>query len=211
MIAGAVAWVTALALLTALTLHAASGHISRYDTEIMDHIVGLPRFLQPLFYAEGFLGYSPVIALATVGLGAWLIVRKAPLEAALTFGAVLPFAAMILVKNLVKEQPPGHLLHPTHYHGWFTSNYSFPSGHVVAFTVLGGLAFAFAGRLSSSASAVVVIRVVCVFAIATVAIGRVYREAHYPSDTAAAYLLALLYLIPALLLWAWLCSRESSR
>jgi membrane-associated phospholipid phosphatase len=53
------------------------------------------------------------------------------------------------------------------------------------------------------------LRVVCIVAIATVGIARMYDKTHFPTDVAAGYLLALLYLIPALFFYRRLAGHRA--
>jgi len=52
------------------------------------------------------------------------------------------------------------------------------------------------------------LRVGCIAAIVTVGIARMYDKTHFPTDVAAGYLLALLYLIPAFVIYRSLVRRR---
>jgi undecaprenyl-diphosphatase len=195
------AWAAVAVGFYMLAAHVETGRVSQYDLRLMSHLRDLPDWFEKLAHVEQRMGQPAVLAASTCVLALWLLLRRAPVEALLVVGAFLPFAATIVVKHIVQETPP-YLTHPAGYHGLFASNFSFPSGHVVGFMVLGGLVIAFAKRILPDDSLAELLRIVCVFGIATVGLARVYDEAHYPSDVAAGYALALLYLIPALFAYA---------
>jgi undecaprenyl-diphosphatase len=70
----------------------------------------------------------------------------------------------------------------------------------VGLSILGGLVFLFADRLTRHAGLVFLLRVLAFILVASVGPGRIYLRVHYPSDVVAGYLLAALFLLPV-----WFC------
>jgi undecaprenyl-diphosphatase len=109
--------------------------------------------------------------------------------------AFAAFATAVVLKHVIAETPPYLATHAA-YEGLLESNYSFPSGHVLGISVLCGLVLLFANRLTRDGGIVFMLRCVMLAGIVSVGPGRVWLGVHYPSDVVAAYLLAVLFLLP---------------
>jgi undecaprenyl-diphosphatase len=195
------AWLVIASCMVGLTLHAASGHIARADIRLLNASHRLPASIEPWVNLQASLGSPGSLSLCIVALAMLLFMRRAWLEGVVTLSAFGMFAAVVLLKHLVAEVPPYKEVH-AEYAGIFESNYSFPSGHVVAISVLFGLIFVFADRLIRDEGLAFLLRVVAFVFIASVGPGRIWLGVHYPSDVVAAYLLAAMFLLPV-----WFCSR----
>jgi membrane-associated phospholipid phosphatase len=195
------AWLVMAGCVVGLTMHAASGHIARTDLRLLSAAHRLPASIEPWFNFEAGLGSPGVVSVCVVSLALLLFMRRAWLEGAVTLSAFGMFAAVVVLKHLVAEVPPYKEVH-AEYAGIFESNYSFPSGHVVAISVLFGLVFVFADRLVRDKGLAFLLRLVAFVFIASVGPGRIWLGVHYPSDVVAAYLLAAMFLLPV-----WFCSR----
>ena len=92
-----------------------------------------------------------------------------------------------IVKHVIKRDRPAQ--HPVSDTG-----YSFPSGHVLGFFLIAAIISLVVVPLIRSGATRVIIQLVLIFAVVLVAISRVYLQAHYPSDTFGAMLLAYAWL-----------------
>lgn len=92
-----------------------------------------------------------------------------------------------IVKHVIKRDRPAQ--HPVSDTG-----YSFPSGHVLGFFLIAAIISLVVVPLIRSGATRVIIQLVLIFAVVLVAISRVYLQAHYPSDTFSAMLLAYAWL-----------------
>ena len=182
-----------------LALHAASGHIARTDLRLLNVSQRLPDFIEPWVITQERVGNPQQIGACIVLLALLLFARRAWIEGLVTMSAFGVFALTVLTKHIVHELPPYKLQH-AEYVGLFESNYSFPSGHVVGFSVLGGLLFLFADRLTRDKVLVFLLRLFAFVCVASIGPGRVWLSVHYPTDVIAAYLLAGLFLLPV-----WFC------
>ncbi|MDO4855140.1 MAG: phosphatase PAP2 family protein [Limosilactobacillus gorillae] len=93
----------------------------------------------------------------------------------------------VIIKHIIKrERPAQHLASDT--------GFSFPSGHVLGFFLVAAIISLVVVPLIKSGAIRVIIQLVLIFAVVLVAISRVYLQAHYPSDTIGAMLLAYTWL-----------------
>jgi undecaprenyl-diphosphatase len=194
------AWLMLAAGFLTLAMHAASGHVARTDLRLLNAAQHLPSALDPWVRLQTALGEPQTLGACVVMLAGVLLVRGARVEMVVALSAFGMFALTVLIKHIVQEVPPG-LAQPAEYEGVFESNYSFPSGHVVGLTVLGGLVVAFAGRITSDALFAWMLRFAGLISVVSVGPGRIYLGVHYPSDVVAAYLLSLLFLLPVLFVY----------
>ncbi|MCH8226335.1 MAG: phosphatase PAP2 family protein [Chloroflexi bacterium] len=212
-----VLWLAAVAvlasLLALLTKAVMDDPTPSQDIAIMDWFAGwqppgLVNFFEVLSALTGIhagLIYGPA------GIVILLLMRK--VRAAIAFGAVGFTVAVVAVLG---DSTLGELVsrgRPLEDAGFSTP--SFPSGHVfgstVFFSFIGFLALNY--RLNKKALIPLLAFVVAI--IILVGPARVSSEAHFPSDVAAGYLLAALWLlviIPAFLFvrgYGWGSSRQS--
>jgi membrane-associated phospholipid phosphatase len=194
------AWLIMAGCVAGLALHAASGHVARTDLRLLNASQRLPESIQPWVGLQTRIGNPELLSVCVVMLALVLFVRRSWLEGLVTLSAFGVFASVVLLKHVVAEAPP-YLATHAEYGGLFESNYSFPSGHVVAISVLFGLVFLFADRLTRDDGVALMLRLVALVSIASAGPGRIWLGVHYPSDVVAAYLLAALFLLPI-----WFCS-----
>ncbi len=193
------AWLIMAGCFAGLALHAASGHVARTDLRLLNASQRLPQGIEPWVMWQERLGNPETLGVGVVALALLLFVRKAWAAGLVTLSAFGVFAGVVLLKHLVAEAPP-YLATHAQYEGVFESNYSFPSGHVVGLSVLGGLLFTFADRLTRDDGLAFLLRLAAFVFVATAGPGRIWLGVHYPSDVVAAYLLAALFLLPV-----WFC------
>jgi membrane-associated phospholipid phosphatase len=199
------AWLVMAGCFVGLALHAASGHIARTDLRLLNASHQLPGGIEPLAMWQERFGNPAFLAVCVVVVALLLLARQAWVEGLVVFSGFGVFALTVLVKHVVHEVPPFKVEH-AEYVGIFESNFSFPSGHVVGLTVLGGLIFLFADRLTGDKGLALLLRLVAFVYVASAGVGRVWLGVHYPTDVIAAYLLASLFLLPV-----WFCFSVSRR
>jgi undecaprenyl-diphosphatase len=192
------AWLIMAGCFAGLAMHAASGHVARTDLRLLDASQRLPGAIEPLVSLQTRIGNPETLGVGVVALALLLLMRGAALEAVATLSAFGAFAFVVLAKHVVAEAPP--YLATASYEGIFESNYSFPSGHVAGISVLGGLVFLFADRLTRDPGLGFLLRALAFVLVVSAGPGRVWLGVHYPSDGVAAYLLAGLFLLPV-----WFC------
>lgn len=156
------------------------------------------------------LGHMEWIAVTMLVLFALLMLRRCYVEAAIVGGAGLMRFALLAIRNSVDrpfswDTPP----EPVRV---FPNNDSFPSGHVLGEVLAYTLIFAFVPRIVPWRPVQWLVRLFCVFVIVTGGPARLYVGAHWASDVIGSFLLAAMYLIPALWLGAmlrpWLASKR---
>jgi len=193
------AWLVMAGCFAGLALHAASGHIARTDLRLLNASRRLPDAIAPFVDYQERIGNPPQLGLCVAVLAILLIARRAWLEGLATISAFSVFAVAVVIKHVVHEVPPFKDQH-AEYAGLLESNYSFPSGHVVGLSVLCGLIFIFADRITGNSVFVLLLRLAALACIVTVGPGRIWLSVHYPSDVVAGYLLAAMFLLPV-----WFC------
>ena len=201
----------ALAALLALLTKAIMDHPTpSQDVELMNwvagwHLAGLVTFfggLSALTSSYAGLVYGPV------GIAALLMMHK--LRAAIAFGLV---GVTVAVVSLLGDYTLGELVdrgRPLADSDFSTP--SFPSGHVFGSTVFFGFIGFLAVYYQLEKKYLIPLLVFVAGLIILVGPARVFDQAHFPSDVAAGYLLAALWLlviIPAFLFFrgtSWLSS-----
>jgi membrane-associated phospholipid phosphatase len=134
------------------------------------------------------------------------IVRRLWLEAALFTGAGMFAAVQYTMRESIHRPFPGFDNSPDPVEV-FPVGDSFPSGHVFGEVIVYGLIFVLADRLFPWWPLAWTARVACVAIIVTGMPARLATGSHWPSDVIGSVLLAFIYLIPALWLYAWARSR----
>jgi undecaprenyl-diphosphatase len=193
------AWLVMAGCFVGLTLHAASGHIARTDLRLINASQRLPGWIEGFVNLQSGIGEPEMLGPCVVALALVLFIRHAWVEGLVTLSAFGMFAIVVLLKHIVAEPPPFKEMY-AEYKGVFESNYSFPSGHVAGVSVLFGLIFVFADRLTRDRGLAFLLQVVALFFIVTVGPGRIWLRVHYPSDVVASYLLTAMFLLPV-----WFC------
>lgn len=100
-----------------------------------------------------------------------------------------------LIKNLIKRhRPPLHL--------GTDSGYSFPSGHVLGIFLVIAVLWIVVVPIIEHVSIRVILRVLMVVVLVVVMFSRIYLNAHYPTDTIGACLVAYSWLLVSEMLYA---------
>lgn len=167
--------------------------------------------------ASGFAGYMDVVNVLgvswlfvplTAAVAMLLIARNGWVEGALVLLTFFPRWLNGIVKDTVdRPRPSPELLHATSEH----SGASFPSGHTTGTAVLFALLFLVMPLLVPWRPLRWLLQAACLLFVISAGPARIYAGAHWPSDALGAYLLALLFVIPALAVFAALGSRGNPR
>jgi undecaprenyl-diphosphatase len=146
------------------------------------------------FDFENALGLALVYIPLTLGLAALLAVRRAGSESVLVLLTFVVRGVSSLVKDWVERPRPSAKLIdiPGDYSG-----FSFPSGHTVGTGVLFGVLFFVIPAVVSWRPLRWLLQAGCLLLVLAAGPARVYVGAHWPSDVLGGYLLALLALGPA--------------
>ena len=140
------------------------------------------------------LFYIPLVVLLAVAFAA----SRAWLEAFLLLLVLLPRALNSGLKDLIgRPRPSADLLRVT----GDSSDASFPSGHAVGITALFGLLFFLLPAVVPWRPLRWLLQAGCLLLVVAVGPARVYTGVHWPSDVLGGYLLALLFLLPAVMLY----------
>jgi membrane-associated phospholipid phosphatase len=192
----AAAWLACLLAFVLLTLLVVSTPTLELDKRLAFDSYDLPDVLGPLNKIEHSAGSTRGFTTLTLLFAGWLALRRRFLEAGIVLAAFLPAAGVVLLKEITHELPPQR------FGGIARTGSAFPSGHVAGLTVLSVLAWAFADRLLPWPPLVWLARAGCAIIVLTAGYSRVWAGTHWPTDVIGAYLLAALFLIPALALAA---------
>jgi undecaprenyl-diphosphatase len=142
------------------------------------------------------LGLSWVVVPLTVGLAVLLAMRNAWLEGALVAFTFLPRYVNGWIKDAVDRPRPSRDLVQITSH--VPSDSSFPSGHTLGAAVLFGTLFFVMPALVPWRPLRWLLQGGCLLMVAAAGPARIYVGVHWPSDVLGGYVLALLFLIPAL-------------
>lgn len=83
----------------------------------------------------------------------------------------------------------------------FFSDKSYPSGHVLAFTIFFGFLLYLLIKRTTHRARGIIPAIVFILLIATIGISRIYLGAHWPSDVLGGYLLGIIWLLLAIRLY----------
>ncbi len=151
------------------------------------------------------LGNVPVVIALVVIVAALLLARRAFVEAAAVVGVLPMGVVQIGLRRLIdRPQDPSRI--PT-LAQQYPYRASYPSGHAFGVCIVFALLFAFAPIIVPQRPAWIALRAVCVVLVVCAGVERVIDGAHWPSDVAGAWLLALLYVTAV----AWFCMRVRRR
>jgi len=193
------AWLSGVAAFCALALWSAHRYALPLDIRLTQWVQALDRYPRAgrLFgIVNDFGDYQFIAAVLLMSFG-WLLLRGLRFEALMLAGAGALRYVQLGVRDLVHRpfdasSPPWSDASLPHLRRWPGPD-GFPSGHVFGEIAVYGLIFAYAGRVIPVRPVAWLVRAFCVFEIALGGPARVYTGAHWPSDVAAASLLALLY------------------
>ncbi|WP_125581661.1 phosphatase PAP2 family protein [Levilactobacillus cerevisiae] len=180
---------TALFLVVAIYIKAQNAYVDFLDSSIVDVIQKNQPGWKTLLYrgvtslAEPKLDIIWVLILAFLLWGFKFKIPALWCLATLAGGDVIAS----LVKNLVKRaRPTGHLA--------IDNGYSFPSGHVFGTFLLVAMIWVILVPMIMASWKAWLVRILLIVWMVLVMVSRVYLNAHFPTDTIGAVLLAYLWL-----------------
>jgi membrane-associated phospholipid phosphatase len=201
--AGVVAWRTrqlvGFTLAAGLVLIGLTLVASEADPNIVD--LAATRWLQQfnspwfaaLMAAVSWLGFSPQNLIMPLALAAPFAARRLWVEALWILGSQSSALVTILLKDIVHRARPSPelvgVLAPL-------TDPSFPSGHVVQYTTLFGVAFFLVYVLSQPSSRRTAALVLLAIPIVLVGPSRLYLGQHWLSDVIGGYAVAAMLLVP---------------
>lgn len=180
---------TVLFLVVAIYIKAQNAYVDFLDSSIVDVIQKNQPGWKTILYrgvtslAEPKLDIIWVLILAFLLWGFKFKIPALWCLATLASGDIIAS----LVKSLVKRaRPSAHLA--------IDNGYSFPSGHVFGTFLLVAMIWVILVPMISAAWKAWLVRILLIIWMVLVMISRVYLNAHYPTDTIGAVLLAYLWL-----------------
>jgi membrane-associated phospholipid phosphatase len=194
--------VTALACFVILAVSARSVDFYALDVRVSHAVQSVAsRWLTLLMSAVSYPGYFPqsyiLVAVITVGMFA-VGLRWEAISALL--GSAGSSTMDALLKVIIHRPRPGaDLVHIMAR----TSSYSFPSGHVVVYTVFYGFLFYLSWTLVRQRAVRILLCGALGSLVLLVGISRIYLGAHWLSDVVAGYLLGSLWLALTIHLYRW--------
>jgi len=203
-------WLAALgilvALLALLTIAISDNPMASQDERVMNWIVGWDLWgLTTYFEVVSFLtGTQAGLIYGPVGILFLLLLGKT--RPALVFAAVgvaiigVAIAADYSLGQFVDRGRP--------LAGTNASFAAFPSGHVLSSTVSFGLMGFLAAYYRVKIKILIPVLVYFTAGIVLVGLARIHVQAHWPSDVAAAYLLAAITVLVLIRVFLWLRSTE---
>jgi membrane-associated phospholipid phosphatase len=154
-----------------------------------------------LMAALSWIGFPPQAYLITVLILLFLYVSGLKWETVVACGSIIGSSALGLgIKILIdRPRPSANLVNVISQ----LHDFSFPSGHVLFFTVFFGFLFFLAYTLFKHAWWRTLMLVVLGAMVALIGPSRIYEGQHWASDVAAAYLLGSVWLSLTILCYRW--------
>ncbi len=160
-----------------------------------------PAWFNALMVALTWIGFGPQAYIITALILAVLLVSGLRWEMVTAFVSVIGSSLVGLgIKALIDRPRPGAdvviVLNPL-------SDFSFPSGHVLYFTVFFGFMIFLAFTLLKRSWWRAILLVILIGMVSLIGVSRVYVGQHWVSDVIAAYLLGSLWLTLTVLAYRW--------
>ncbi|HEX6643901.1 MAG TPA: phosphatase PAP2 family protein [Gemmatimonadales bacterium] len=189
---GIVAALIALAVVSWLAEVMLEGETASFDATVSGwvHSLASPALTDVMWFASRFGGPSRlgIIAVMLFGIFAWKRWFRGAVLLVVTLGGAGLLDA-VLKLSFRRERPNPLFEYP------LPESYSFPSGHALfSFVFFGSAAVLLAGRIRSRPLRIVVFAVAAAL-VGLVGISRIYLNVHHPSDVAAGYLVALVWIV----------------
>ncbi|GKT02747.1 phosphatase PAP2 family protein [Furfurilactobacillus entadae] len=192
---------TILFLFLAIAALRQSQILSLIDSEIVNHIPHNSGVLTGLFSLITKLA-SPsldLIYMFIIAGALWGFKYKIPALWALGYGLGGDVLGTIIKKIVARQRPVGHMASD--------DGYSFPSGHVLGMFMVAAILFVVVLPLmANNLQRLLVQTLLCIWMV-LVMFSRVYLQAHFPTDTIGAVLLAYSWLQCAEYLYVWLAPK----
>jgi len=178
------------------------------DVYIAHHIqsIDVPAFGGYVNFVN-FIGSDVFYIVLTLLLASAIVLLRAPIEAVLVLLTIGPRVLNSAAKEaVVRPRPSAELVHV----GQHDSGYSFPSGHTVGTVALFGVLFLVLPAVVPSRPLRWLLQLGCLLLIVSAGPARVFVGVHWPSDVLGSYLLALMFLIPAVAAY-WMVTKNRTR
>jgi len=172
----------------------------KLDLLISDKIqaINLPVFTN-IMWLISFIGNGPMMFFVVGVTSLFLYIFKFRAEAIVcslsTAGGALSGS---LIKMLVDRPRPG--ANHVHVSVWL-SDKSYPSGHVLAFTVFFGFLLYLLFKKTKYINGEIIPAILLILLIAAIGLSRIYLGVHWASDVLGGYLLGVLWLMLAIKLY----------
>jgi undecaprenyl-diphosphatase len=194
--------VGSIALFVLLALAARSIPYFPLDLTVARAVQSVPfEWFADLMFAVSWIGFAPQAWLISLTIIAFLYRLGRRWAALVTLIATAASDASVFgIKAIVEQpRPSADLIHVVNQ----LKDFSFPSGHVVYFTVFFGFLFYLTYNLAPRAWWRVALLALFGALILLVSVSRVYEGQHWPSDTLGSYLLGSDWLILTILVYRW--------
>lgn len=165
------------------------------DIYIAHHIqsIDVPAFGGYVNFVN-FIGNDVFYIVLTLLVAGAIVLLRAPIEAVLVLLTIGPRLLNSAAKGAVaRPRPSADLVEVAQHDG----GYGFPSGHTVGTAALFGVLFLVLPAVVPSRPLRWLLQLGCLLLIVSAGPARVFVGVHWPSDALGSYLLALIFLIPA--------------
>jgi len=165
------------------------------DIYIAHHIqsIDVPAFGGYVNFVN-FIGNDVFYIVLTLLVAGAIVLLRAPIEAVLVLLTIGPRLLNSAAKEAVaRPRPSADLVEVAQHDG----GYGFPSGHTVGTAALFGVLFLVLPAVVPSRPLRWLLQLGCLLLIVSAGPARVFVGVHWPSDALGSYLLALIFLIPA--------------
>src|SRR5690606_7368287 len=192
LLAGLVAAILAVFAVSWLAEEMLEGETARFDAVVSGAVQSLanPVLTDVMRFASRFGGPSDLLVIGVIVLAVFVYRRW--LRGVILLIVALGGAGILDtgLKLLFQRERPDPLFDYV-----LPSSYSFPSGHALfSFVFFGSAAVLLAGRIRRQWLRLVVFSVAAAI-VALIGISRIYFNVHHPSDVAAGYLIALVWIV----------------
>lgn len=155
------------------------------QTHVPARAMGIVEFVN-------WLGTTEVAAAGTAAIGLLLLILRQPAAAALVL-ATFPMRIVNTVLKVIfgSSRPTEVFVSVTEFSG----GYGFPSGHVMGATLLYGMLFILAPRITGSPVLRFALQAVAVVMMILTGVSRTVVGAHWPSDVIGGYLWGVIVLL----------------
>jgi membrane-associated phospholipid phosphatase len=146
-----------------------------------------------LMWWVSMIGYAPQIYILVAAIAVFLFViglRWEAVTALMTAASGASLAALIKIA-IHRPRPGANLVNVLHQ----LDSYSFPSGHVLTYTVFFGFLFFLSYTLLNASFVRIVLLTILGSLVSLIGISRIYVGDHWASDVIGAYLLGSLWLV----------------
>ncbi len=175
------------------------------DLKITRYLQSLDTVVSDVLKSVSWAGYAPqslgIVVLVTI----LLLILRFRWQATIAFlSAIFDVTLNFAVKTLIhRPRPPAGLVHVVKVY----ASYSFPSGHVMFYTVFFGFICFLIYTMMKHSWYRTVLLILFGYQVLLIGVSRVYLGEHWASDSLGAYLLGFLALLIVIWFYRWGKSR----